>query len=122
MEKENDNTLSILLCDNIMTQALDEWDYSKPKRYKNYLAVVTRNSEGEYHYTWLKESRECDEFFNVTVVNEGDILLCGCKDVYKKVPLHKRWYGVMAKSKDTLTLVCGNTYNAVKKIVERADD
>ena len=66
-----------------MTEGLDEWCYSNPQRYHNYLAVVTRDTDGNGSFDWLEQSRESDEYFNVAVVKVGDVLLAGCKDRYK---------------------------------------
>lgn len=63
-------------CDkNWLLDYLEPWDYTNTKRYKNYLAIVSRDERGEFVYHWCKESRESDEYFNITDIKEGDILL-----------------------------------------------
>ena len=101
-----------------MTKGLDEWCYSNPKRYHNYLAVVTQDTDGNCSFDWLEQSRESDEYFNVAVVKIGDVLLAGCKDRYKNRTVGKYWYGVVAKNEDTLTMVYDTTFNKVKKTMK----
>lgn len=82
----NENIIEIECDKNWLLDYLEPWDYTNTRRYKNYLAIVSRDESGEFVYRWCKESRESDEYFNITEIKEGDILMAGYKDNYKPKP------------------------------------
>lgn len=104
----------IVGCDkNWILEPVDPWDYSNTKRRKNYLAVVTKTDNGDFSYEWLKESKESDEYFNITNVKVGDVLMAGYKDNYNYKHSEKLYYKVIEKTNDNIVLTQGRTYRSV---------
>lgn len=110
--------ITIELYENWITECLDGWNYSNPKRYHNYLAIVRKDDEGNYNYEWLNESKSDDEYFNVHNVNVGDVLMAGCKDTRKNRGWGKWFYRVIEKDDCHMTLLKDTTYLKVKKVTE----
>lgn len=106
----NENIIEIECDKNWLLDYLEPWDYTNTQRYKNYLAIVSRDESGEFVYHWCKESRESDEYFNITEIQEGDILLAGYKDYYKPNRPAKRYYKVLEKTDEKLLLYEDTTY------------
>lgn len=98
-----------------LTQGLDEWDWSNAKRNKNYFAIVTRDEQGDYKYTWQRESDNSDEFFSLKGVKVGDVLMAGCKDTRKGRTLAKAFYYVVYMSETKIRIVRQTTYLQVIK-------
>ena len=63
--------------DNWLTQDFGIWCWDE--KHHNYLAIVTRDENGEDKFNWLKKSKNSDEYFNISKVKKGDILLAGSK-------------------------------------------
>ena len=105
-------------CDkNWILEPISPWNGGNPKRWKNYMGVVTRNEDGKFQYQWLKESRESDEWFNITDVKEGDILMVGVKDCYHpNRPSEKMYYMVMERTEDKMVLIGDTTYRKVSMV------
>lgn len=54
----NDNIIEIECDKNWLLDYLEPWDYTNIRRYKNYLAIVSRDESGEFVYHWCKESQK----------------------------------------------------------------
>lgn len=104
-----ENTITIKCDKNWILQGISPWDYSNKKRRKNYLAVVTKDDKGELNCKWLKEGED-EEYFNITDVNIGDVLMAGYKDYYKARNSEKLFYKVMDKTDDSMILAWATTY------------
>ncbi len=100
--------------DNWLTQNLAVWCWDN--KHHNYLAIVTRDGNGEDKYNWLKQSKNSDEYFNVAPVNKGDILLAGSKKRNKDYS-EREFYGVVDKTEESLMLVKETTYLKTKKLL-----
>lgn len=92
-------------------------DWSKPQRYKNYLAVTSIGSHGKIIRDFLEKSRDHDLYFNVDSVQVGNILLASCWDWYKHRQ-YKRYWLVIEKTKDQMTLEGFSTYRKAYKAWE----
>jgi hypothetical protein len=100
--------------DNWLTQDFGIWCWDE--KHHNYLAIVTRDENGEDKFNWLKKSKNSDEYFNISKVKKGDILLAGSKRRNKGYS-EKEWYGVVDKTEESLVLVKETTYLKVKKLL-----
>lgn len=109
-------TIKINTVDNWMVEAISNvWNYTNKRRYRNWFAIVTRDENGMEKRSYMKESRNEDEYFNVSKVNVGDILMAGCYDERKNRGIKHSYYAVVAKSNDSITLVSETTYLKAKK-------
>ena len=80
-------TKVVVKCDkNWILERMDCWEYRNTNRYRNYIAIVTKNDSGELDCNWLKKGNITDELYNITNVKVGDILMAGYKDCYKSSP------------------------------------
>lgn len=120
MEKVEVNEKIVIKCDkNWILETIYPWNNTNPKRWNNYIAVVARKEDGTFNYNWLNGSKETDEWFNITDVVVGDVLMVGVKDGYHpNRPSEKLYYKVMDRTDNELVLVSGNTYRKVKDIKE----
>lgn len=102
-------------------------DWSNQKRWKNYLAIVSMNNEGEEEKYFLSDSKESDLYFNISDVKPKDILLASCWDDRKKRQ-YKQYYIVLEVNPNSLILSYGNeemdfttyrkTYKGLMKYLE----
>lgn len=66
--------------ENWLIESLPVWDWSNGYKYSNWMAIVTRDEKGIERRDYLITSKNKDEFFNLSSVKEGDILMAGCYD------------------------------------------
>lgn len=99
----------IEIAQNWVLESIEPWNWSNTNRYKNYLAIVSRDDEGIFNYSWCKSSSENDEYFYVKDVKVGDILMAGYKD-FRKPYGKKLYYKVLEKTDEYLLLYCDTTY------------
>lgn len=67
------------------------------------------------HRDYLIKSKNKDEFFNLSSVKEGDILMAGCYDRRKSRGVKSLYYAVLKKSDDTIVMEECTTYRKAKK-------
>lgn len=101
--------------DNWLTENFSVWCWDN--KHHNYLSIVTRDENGEDKFDWLRKSKNSDEYFNISKVKKGDILLAGSKKRNKEYS-EKQWCGVVDKTDESLILVNGTTYLKVKKLLK----
>ena len=101
--------------DNWLTEGFSIWCWDA--KHHNYLSIVTRDENGEDKFNWLRKSKNSDEYFNISKVKKGDILLAGSKKRNKEYS-EKQWYGVVDKTNESLILVKETTYLKVKKLLK----
>lgn len=101
--------------DNWITENFSVWCWDN--KHHNYLSIVTRDENGEDKFDWLRKSKNSDEYFNISKVKKGDILLAGSKKRNKEYS-EKQWYGVVDKTDESLILVNETTYLKVKKLLK----
>lgn len=100
---------------NWLTEDFSIWCWDE--KHRNYLSIVTRDENGEDKFNWLRKSKNSDEYFNISKVKKGDILLAGSKKRNKEYS-KKQWYGVVDKTDESLILVKETTYLKVKKLLK----
>ena len=101
--------------DNWLTEGFSIWCWDA--KHHNYLSIVTRDENGVDKFNWLRKSKNSDEYFNISKVKKGDILLAGSKKRNKEYS-EKQWYGVVDKTNESLILVKETTYLKVKKLLK----
>ena len=101
--------------DNWLTEGFSIWCWDN--KHHNYLSIVTRDENGTDKFNWLRKSKNSDEYFNISKVKKGDILLAGSKKRNKEYS-EKQWYGVVDKTDESLILVKETTYLKVKKLLK----
>ena len=74
--------------ENWLIESLPVWDWSNGYKYSNWMAIVTRDEKGIERRDYLITSKNKDEFFNLSSVKEGDILMAGCYDRRKSRGCH----------------------------------
>jgi len=104
-------TKVVVKCDkNWILERMDCWEYRNTNRYRNYIAIVTKNDSGELDCNWLKKGNITDELYNITNVKVGDILMAGYKDCYKSSKSYKRFFKVIDRTENELVLLEETTY------------
>lgn len=83
--------------ENWLIESLPVWDWSNGYKYSNWMAIVTRDEKGMEHRDYLIKSKNKDEFFNLSSVKEGDILMAGCYDRRKSRGVKSLYYAVLKK-------------------------
>lgn len=101
--------------ENWLIESLPIWDWSNGYKYSNWMAIVTRDEKGIEHRDYLMKSKNKDEFFNLSSVKEGDILMAGCYDSRKSRGVKSLYYAVFEKSDDTIVMGEYTTYRKAKK-------
>lgn len=102
--------------ENWLIENIEPCDWSNYSRYRNYLAITTKDENGEYEREFLKQSKNKDEYFNVAPVKVGDILWANCWDDRKR--RGRNWfYVVIEKTNDELQTLAFTTYLKAKKWV-----
>lgn len=113
MEKEK-----IELFNGWTTENVEPCDWSNFKRWSNYFAIITMDSNGDEHKEFFPESKEKDLYFNVTDAKPMDILIASCWDK-RKSRQYKRFYIVDSKNDDEIILIRGidedNTFTTYRK-------
>lgn len=101
--------------ENWLIESLPVWDWSNGYKYSNWMAIVTRDEKGMEHRDYLIKSKNKDEFFNLSSVKEGDVLMAGCYDRRKSRGVKSLYYAVLKKSDDTIVMEECTTYRKAKK-------
>lgn len=123
MISKNELMIKIKCDKNWILDSISPWNNSNPKRWKNYIAVVTRDDTGKFNYNWLEGSPEPDEWFNIKDVVKGDILMVGVKDYYHpNRPSNKMYYKVLGRTNNELVVVAGDTFRKAKEIEELEEE
>ena len=109
------------LDENWLIEDLPVWDWNNWRRYSNWIAIATIDEKGEEHREYLRPSKNEDEYFNLSTVKTGDILIAGCYDKRKSRGEHL-YYAVFDKSADTIVMEAYTTYRKAKKgLTERKE-
>lgn len=83
-------------------------DYSNPKRYHNYMAIIEGlSADGKEIRTYLREMTG-DLYFNTNGVKAGDILKVNCWDE-RKSRQYTKYYNVININDECLTLDDGHS-------------
>ena len=101
--------------ENWLIESLPVWDWSNGYKYSNWMAIVTRDEKGIERRDYLITSKNKDEFFNLSSVKEGDILMAGCYDRRKSRGVKSLYYAVLEKSDDAIVMGEHTTYRRAKK-------
>lgn len=101
--------------ENWLIESLPVWDWSNGYKYSNWMAIVTRDEKGIEHRDYLTKSKNKDELFNLSSVQEGDILEAGCYDRRKSRGVKSLYYAVLEKSDDAIVMGEHTTYRRAKK-------
>ena len=108
--------MQIELFQNWMCDNVEPCNWSNDKRYKNYLAKVEMDAEGEEKCEYLPSSKQSDLYFNVSSLNTNDIVVASCWDAYKHRQ-RKHYYIVIEKNADGIILDGGkdDSYTTYRK-------
>lgn len=111
------------LRNNVLITDFQIWKWDKT--HQNFLCIVTRGEDKEYKYQYLDKCDKHDEYFDVTEVKEGDVLVAGTYEYkqfgtkkYRQFP-EKVFYGVVYKDDECMLLVRDTTYLKVKKLIDK---
>ena len=81
-----------------IAEYLEPLNYSNPKKYKNYMAIINGlNDDGTENRTYLRELYD-DLYFNAKDVKKGDIIVASCWNRYK--PRQEKCYYIVLDIND----------------------
>ena len=103
----NNETITVKVFSNAITENIGIWDYSNTKKYSNWIGRMT-DKDGKVEY--FKKSYDEDLYFYLPKdIKAGDILKAGCTMIYKKRS-ESAYYAVIEVTEDSITLLEETTY------------
>ena len=104
------STIKIKCDANWTLRHIDPFEFNE-KRYKNWMAVVTKNENGELNYNFLKVKwGGSGKFIDIKTLKVGDILCVGIRDNRKYRGAGKAFYKVIERKEDRLIMTWETTY------------